>query len=84
MGDKFYKERHVAQGLCRNCTKPIWKGQLCRNHHLAGLEYFKISNKRTRDKILKDKILCPRCHKKLDPELDAGYKHCWSCRHHRG
>lgn len=80
-----YRDNHKAQGLCRQCPNPVRPYMTMCPSCLAKLQARAILKNyramQTRRNIAEGR--CTTCGAPLDPEVDAGYKSCITCREHR-
>lgn len=75
MGDKAYKQRKRAKGLCEVCIEDALPGKrYCTTHQQ------KLNQRRERYRQRNKYIRCTRCKNKLDEDMDKGYTKCLNCR----
>lgn len=74
-----YRREHVLNGLCRDCSKPIYKSSLCEYHYTKHKErVLKRYNK------LKEDGVCYRCLKPRSDEYGDGNVYCKWCSDLKG
>ena len=74
---KAYRDRHKLLGLCRECSKKIYKCDCCEHHYNKTL--LRIEKYRTPEH-LQELNRCSCCISKLNPDCDQGYTTCINCR----
>ena len=80
MGDAKYKQRQIAKGLCRDCSRPTsGLTRLCRLHRERQRLDDERKNKQSRERF-RQEGKCVRCGGPLDEEMDGGCVDCLTCR----
>jgi len=91
MGDQAYKQRHKAQGLCRECGRKAIPGEsrcgLHNTNHRRQCKTWRENNVEKYREYGRQMLIsrqregrCKHCGKPLDPEVDEGFKNCVNCR----